>query len=405
MNMKLLFHIYWGVGIFLTPLFIKITDQPVSPRFSRDQLFCALIALSVILFGFFKPLAQANKHFLIYVMIILPLAFLNRAYFNSIEYCHQLICFLAGLVLIAQLLCNLDFEYKNIIKNALIATCLAQSAVVIIGHYFNIDLYREIILGSSKTIYFKGSYAAAFGTEGNPNSTGGLLAMTAPFLLKVPYLLPIGLVATGLTSTMPVLSLLTGTIAIIWIKVFKCRFKIPVFILGSGSFLAACYYSHKGVPYLNDSGRFNSWKNTLTFFKNNDYAFKSEGYWILSDIYNYLYPYYYKIKYYVFGRGLGFFSDFYYRVFGGEAKMRQVHNEFLEYSLAFGLIGVIAALWFFWSQRKKIIEGDRLFLYSFLVSLANSFGNFPYHIASTSLVGIMSLSMILKGKEGETCGA
>jgi len=85
--------------------------------------------------------------------------------------------------------------------------------------------------------------------------------------------------------------------------------------------------------------------------------------------------------------------------------MRQVHNEFLEYSLAFGLIGVIAALWFFWSQRKKIIEGDRLFLYSFLVSLANSFGNFPYHIASTSLVGIMSLSMILKGKEGETCGA
>lgn len=390
MNKDFIFHIFWGLVVIILPVLIRTNDIAVDIRFPRHHTLVWLTVFSLLVFGFSKPIEKLNRNFLVFLILMIPLASLNRFVFNSYEYNEQLICFFSGLALLTQMITNLKKEYFYILERCVAITGLIQ-AIIVIPSYFNFEPYKWLLFSfNPETIVHKGNNSivpevVGQGSLGNPNFSGALIAICLPFMFNYPIAFIIGIIGMALTSTMPVVSFALSSVVMLWLKPLKMRFTKILILLGFPSISYAFYMANTKGSYFYAGGREVFWANAVK----------------LMDMVNTAPSFITKAKHYLFGRGLGYISDYYWRVFGGEGipKVKQLHNEYMEFFVAFGALGSILLIWFLWTQRKEIFKGPTVFLWSFLVICLNSVANFPFHLASTSLIGIICMGVLFRGGE------
>jgi len=363
------FSLYWGAAIVCLPLFFRL--QPGVPiRFGQDMLFLALIYLSIVLFGFGDQIKKYTK-------IVIPLAvlsvysFINQ--FNQVNYTvlYQWFCFNGALLLICQLLSHK--LRRGIFINAMAIACLIQSIWLILNS-LGIDPYQifwdivapgkyvKIHIGDGKITSYVGHETDIVGSLHNRTLSGAVICGTIATLFRPKWFfaIPIAAYAVILTdSSMIYLSTFAAILVYFTIK-FKKNIKYVLINLAVQAIIFFNVIGVYGPKFLQDSGRFRVWENTLVWLSGKDI---------------------------MLGNGLGYFSQNYNRYFEAHKIFRQAHNEYLEYYIAFGLVGIIISAFLIsplFSARKSIIIVPCL-----AALLVDSFGSFPFHIAATALIGII----------------
>lgn len=378
MSVNYIFHLYWGAVVILLPFYIRAIKTGVDPSFSRNQMYCGLIAVSLLLFGYFRSNLKINSRQMYCISIMIGLAFLNRQVFPSIGYNYKLICFTASLVLLSQLMSNLEEKYIHVIAKCFCISAILQSLFVFYS-YSGHDLYPYLVAKVFGFTHIKRGFGffPATGTLGNPNYTGALIAMAVPmawkYMRKSLFILIPGVF---LTSGMPIISMIVGCFIGVWLHVYKRKnlIKLAIILILSG--IAMFALNKLDVSFFDDKDRFLTWKRSLALID---------------------------FRALLVGNGLGFFSDVYPNAFPSKTVFRQLHNEYLELFHAFGLSGIILFLGFFSNKIKTLLKGNIIFLTSFLIIALDSFAHFPMHISTTALMSIIVLSYLLRGEKYERC--
>lgn len=345
---------FWGAVFIALPLFMRV-GLAAPGRFSKDSLFFASVVISVMLFGL-----QRVRGFGVVLACLAALAFINQDDFTSARVIYQFAGLSLGSILFLQFF-SLKLSDIRTIEKCLAISCVIQSVFVLINVLFNYHLYSEIIgvLFSAKSTYTGGNIPPV-GTLGNPNVSSSFIALTLPFLIyNYPYGAPIAVIALFSTgSAMAIASILLAVCLSAPYRLVKVGSVSLAIIIG---FMRPDLFS----------GRLEIWENGLKF----------STFW---------------------GRGVGFIADNYRKYFTHELPVAQLHNEYLEYWIAFGVPGVILLVLFL--RHVKIQSIELHYKIAALTCLIGSVGHFIFHLSSTAMISIFIFAVILRGNQCHALG-
>lgn len=380
-----MFGFYWGAVSIALPLFIRVglperlikLGVRVPPRYPKDIFFLFCVIVSLFVFG----MKGHNKKYLSFTtLFLIVLGFINQDNYGSIATYFQFTMMSAGLILLNQLVSNASLNDITQIKKSFAISCIIQSVLIVVS-YFGADLYKSVleIFFHIKSIKMHRSVgfdynSIGLGSLGNRNVSGAFVASTIPFLFsgKFKLFLPLCLSALFITSSsMPLVSVLCGGMLLVYLraprKVFPFFLAVP----------ALFYYLAFHTEYFNPGARIALWKMVIdhTTWRN-----------------------------VIFGSGLGYVFDN-YKLFSWKwYKFYQLHNEYLELFVAYGLAGCAVIGGFFYNYRNKFINGDKQLLACAAIVMANAFGFFNFHISSTALIGIIAIGCLIRGVKCHEAG-
>lgn len=343
---------FWGWVVVTLPLLWRVGNA--GQRFAKDYWLAFFFFVSIVLFG----LGKVDKKFSYAALSIASLAFINQHDFGNFFVINQFAFLCIGILLFFQSInnkINID-EFKKYLR----ISCLIQS-VLVFGDYFGLSVYSEAIMWATNAkqviLQNQPEFIRIIGSMGHSNVVGSFIALTSVSFFGSWFLIiPI----FALIATQSTMSIGTFLFCAAVYVLDKKRIKFLLCVLPLVFTVIAIHF--KDVF----SGRLDVWKNSFSLINN-----------------------------WVFGNGLGYVAPFYNQKFNPHQNYLQLHNEYLEVLLAFGFVG-IAFLVLIFSQVS--LKSNKMMLAIFLGTLVNSIGHFTYHISSTALIGILSLSCCLKPK-------
>lgn len=246
--------------------------------------------------------------------------------------------------------------------------------------YFNLDQFYKRIDSWVKT-------DSVVGIMGNQMHFAHFLAISCPlfFLLKKNWCF-VGIVSTlaviGLTNTSSglIIAFLLIVFCSVLCKIFTKRETILtiIFIMLSGFHL----FPHIG-NFFSDSGRFELWQKFVPFFKEKP----------------------------IIGLGLGMINQIVLvnQIKYGDSLYRYVHNEYFQFAIEIGVIGLVLIFWgiidyfkkFWYAEKDKVTVCMAAMFIGFLLC---SLTGFPAHLFMLAALGILGYSWGYK-KNGEKINA
>jgi hypothetical protein len=379
------FILYWGMILIILPLYMRISG-PVDPRVSKDLFLIAVSFASLLLFGFKKPV---NKYLSSIFAVLSALGFYNQHDQYSITVIMQFVHLNLGFLIILQMISHFNADDENLLLNFLSVVCVIQSAWIFFNS-INLDptfwymtyFYEGLHKLHPMTLqdFPKDHLQIIDGSLGNSNLSAALIAITAPTLFRKKLYLLLPLVEYALykldcdgafiSFLFPVFYYLLGRyfgfnkILIGSIGAFIIFCSIAFFVIGSKS--------DRG--FFDDGERYALWKSTASKVINESPTI---------------------------GLGLGYLIDKRVVVSTGNTKQVfwQLHNEYVEMFLAFGLVGLIlltlTLLPIFLAQQKS-----QLFFTCFLSFCVNCTINFPARISSLAIIGIIIYAFLIATSKG-----
>lgn len=343
-------------------------QTPVDIRTGHQVLFALFAFLSLAIFG--KPKLNFNtilvSSYFIIASFVLPVNFYATYSFFQWLLCSLWIAWF----------CQLQGYYldRKIIFNGLAFLCLAQS-FWIIAEALGFDIYGTFLslFGEvqrvSKTggAWTAGSIKQVAGSLGHPTISGAMITFTLPFVYKLrKYLVPIPLVAIYLTSSS---MCVMGAALVLFYIIFKDK---RMYALGALLTVGLFLYGHFYEGFFSNSARIAHWINLLK-----QYGLNAP----------------------IFGNGPGFTEVMVVSLEKGGEVLRPEHNEILSLYIQYGLVGIAIACCLLKGFVKKFINEEDRFLKAGILALAfNCLGNFPLHIASSSLLAMIFI-VLLKGEK------
>lgn len=406
---------FWGVAILAISLFFRI-DTVIDARISKDFLFVSLVAISVLLFGIEKDKLKQNK------LIIGSLIYLSLStYFiqwrqDSQAVIYQWFCVNAGIILLAQFLCNFNKKDLRKLYNWLAVICLVQCSWVILERMFQFNvssfmvndllgnrfchinaggikamnsfcydnekyqLLYDIFSGNMPASSFWGDliqsinwYPSAIsrgdGSLQNSNLSGALIAITAIFLFRKRFIWFVPVAILAIICTDSTTSMVTFLAAASVFSFYKLRIDKKTIAICSGLvFIAIAIYAYMAHDLATGNGRFEVWHKTLAYIAHGNY---------------------------LVGYGVGFFSDNFGIMPGTKIAFKQAHNEYLEALMAYGAIGLSIILMLI---IKALIKRKNIYLTCCIIAICvNSFSNFPFHVSTLAAIGCIIFGISLSG--------
>lgn len=345
---------FWGAVIIALPLFMRV-GLAAPGRFSKDSLFFSSVLVSVMLFGL-----QRVKGFGLVLAMLAALAFISQDDFTSARVIYQFLGLSLGSILFLQFF-SLKLSDIRTIEKCLAIACVIQAFFVLVNVVFNYHLYSSIIefLYSAKSTYTGGNIPPV-GTLGNSNVSSSFIALTIPFLIyQFPYAAPVA--GLALISTGSVMAMASSLLAFCLSAPSRLVKIVPVVLALVLAFMRPDLFS----------GRLEIWQNGLKF----------STFW---------------------GRGLGFIADNYRKYFAHELPVAQLHNEYLEFWIAFGVPGLFLLGLFLCHVKIRTIE--LRYKIAAFTCLIGSMGHFIFHLSSTALVAIFIFAVILRGNQCHALG-
>jgi len=282
------------------------------------------MVLTVFSMGLFAQNKIVNLKIAFPLLALAIMAFFNRETFQNQFYLYHLVMLFCGITMGVLIHNNLDWYGHRVVKWFVIATAITQLVIVLLNP-FGFEFYAFLlklttIKAAATNLYIP---SGSNGSMSNVNHAGALLAMCAPFLFnrKFLWLTPIYAIGVYLTaSTAPVLAII-GAILIYLINSNKWR-ELLLLIAPFVALLSASI-----VPYFVSNARTEVWEHTISKIS------------LLRHLH---------------GHGIAHFAIYAKKYSPGVETFRQLHNEFLEFYFAFGIIGLILfkKLWFELIQDK-----------------------------------------------------
>lgn len=321
-------------------------------RFGKDLMFISMVSLSVILFGLKR------------CFIVIP--FLVSSFFIEIYSAHalyQLVMVIFGVILFSQV-----YSYginEEIFGNYLLWLGIIQ-ACWFIAHYFGHDPQDFInsIYGPHGKKYFikNGIYVEAknvkqfiVGSLAQHTLSGIYFILALPYAWLKKWPLIVIVPAVFLTNSTMVQSSVLISFLAIYFKNIKWLF-IPITMMVS-LFLVNLFFPLS--DYFSGQERIIAWK------------------WAINNLE-------------WFGNGLGHWADHFPMI--TKEVFKQAHSEPIEIIYAYGFIGIISI-----AILGSSFFSDKVYLKASLIGLLfNSLGNFPFHLASIGMIGIILLAHLTK---------
>ena len=329
-----------------------------------------LLVFSAILGVLLFPTANSKK-FTIPIVVLLCLAYFNQYHYMATSMLLQYLPFVAGLVLLNQLL------HRGINTNLILVGCRIVSIVEScwLGlNFFKVEplqwmfpeIYFSTGIGTNSTI------VPIMGSLGNPVPSSILIACTLPLFLhgKWRYFLPLCLFSLYLANSASAFMAFLVAIGTWGVVKYEFLDEKTVNIVKKGSAILFgislfCFYLYKkGFFYASE--RLIKWPLAIKF---------NDG------------P--------VFGKGLGFFKDEFPAYSKGVEAWGHAHNIGLDLYCAFGFVGIAVIIYLLaQANYKKNLEVTCCFLGLLTSGMFYS----AFHQAPLALIGIVLYS-IMANKE------
>lgn len=351
---------FLGVALVAAPFFIKLGTQTTTVM-SQEYFLLIISFVGVMLFG-----TKANNRIKLITGMIFAFAFTAINPFGIYQL-YQLGLCMAGAALIAMVHGNKDNINVAVTGKCLGIVCLVESAWIIL-QYFGISLHAEwieLVSPGAKVVSF--SQMQIFGSLGNINHSGALVACTIPFVH--PFLWPIAISSLLIgKSTMPVVCAFVSMASF-----YSYRFKnylililsmTAVFMAG----VAALTIKFVNTPFMSTTGRILAWEK----------LFKDIGFQL-------------------YGKGLGFVPSVFSQSLIQGKKFYQMHNEWIELYAIGGVVGVVVGLYLIIPVFKD--KGNPAINACLISLLVNSLGNFTFHIAPLFMIFGTCYALQLEAKE------
>ncbi len=334
-------------------------------RLPKDLFFIFLVWLGLILFG----IGKAKPLLIVYCAIVSILAFFHQHAINSANVILQWMAINTALLLI--LAHSTRPMSRTFFLNALSALGIVLSVWVILNRA-GFDPYEFILpVFGQEFVAFKPDKLSLIALEEtlrvpmgplfNTGLTSAVIASCsiAMFRKRWVWFLPFALVALFFCKSVAAFAgLVAGAFFLLYRWRKKILYGIPLLAL---PFL---FLSRDDVADLD--GRIPVWMNIAEWFKD------------LPSI--------------LLGRGVGYFPDFYNESYPSEVLFLQAHNEYLEWYICFGLIGLISTLAL---CLYVLIKGrDDYVKAIFLSSLVMSLAHFYFHVSSSAIIGLLSFAYL-----------
>lgn len=350
-------NILIALTIALLPVYNRISSVDMN-RTSKDNLFLILCGLFAVVFS--KQVREFPIKGWIALAVALFLMIFNQSNVASVNVMMYSFYACAGMFFLVRFYECFEHEYLDMILNAMCIGALIQAFFILLngfGHspeiwimgIFNDDLKVN------GNIFNK--FGASPGTLGNPNLSGGYLALCslAFFRKKWVHLLPVSLAALAATgSAMGMASLMAGGIYFFNVVPKKVAYLSAI----SAMFLV--YFTGLNGA---DSGRFEIWQMMFSKISSSDYFF---------------------------GNGLGWFQDL--KLKWGDNFVAQEHSGFLTLFNTFGIVGSLYFLYFLWKYINK--TGDnKLFSAILFTAFCNAYGHFSIQQSTMMIIILVTVAV------------
>jgi len=351
------------------PLFLRL-DGNVDPRFSKDFFFSFAAILAVVLFGIKKKPDVKTTIFAAYFLII---CYVNQYHQASITISYQMSMITAGILVVFQ---AAQITKYNIILNGISLVCIIQALCFIaqkFGYSPNALIFDVLGVSYKQITKVNGVVTAQpvqliVGSLGQQTLSGALIAISLPSLFRKGWYYFIPLSVIGIYLSTSSMSLATA-VFITGAYVFRNYFKY--YLIAMVGLVAALIPLMQKDTFIYNGERFKIWVEALKWL---------DGINIM------------------FGKGLGYFHDFFSRTHTSNEIFRQAHNEFIDLYIIGGAFALCVFGCYLYSVGRDFRRDTTKtpFYLIFFASLFNSLGSFPYHISATALVGLLSLGIIIK---------
>lgn len=352
--------------ISLLPVYNRIAGLDMN-RTSKDNLFVVLCGFIAVIFN--KSLREFPLKAWIVSAIALFLMVVNQHNPSSIFVMMYTFYACAGLFFFIRFYECFDVKDADCILDGMCIGSLIQAFFILMNglgyspETWMMGLFNDNIQVNG-TMFNK--FGASPGTLGNPNLSGGYLALCslAFFRKKWIYLLPISLAALASTgAAMGVLSFIAGTL-----YYFKGNLisKRNTYLLTIFSMFLVFFTGLKGM----DSGRFEIWRMMFDKIQFTDY---------------------------LFGNGLAWFQDL--KMAWSDTYVAQEHSSYLTLFNTFGIVGALAFLGYLWKFINTKDE-NKLFSAILFTAFCNAYGHFSIQ-QSTMMIIILVTIAICAIKENE----
>lgn len=340
-------NIFLGAALVAAPFFIKAGVRTTTVL-SQEWFFALVTFLGLMLFG-----AKANHRIKVLGVMVFLIAFTAINPFGLFQY-FQLMMSCAGVAFIALVYANRKSLNLDFLAKCFGLICLIESGWIIL-QYFNFDLHSEwiqFLSPSYKAIKLNGG--ELYGSLGNINHSGALIACTLPFLRPRYWIIPSIALYLG-NSTMPVIC---AMVAVISLYSYRKEFYLPIINAGIVLLIAAIGLFNgliHSASFFHDNGRVQVWK---LMFQDVGYQF--------------------------WGKGFGYISELFSRNVINEQRFYQAHNEWLELYVISGLLGVGVGIYLILPVFKN--KGNSAINACLISLLVNSLGNFTFHLAPLFMI-------------------
>lgn len=350
----MVFGYFWGAAIVLLPLTINIRSSFPSPTFMHQWVFCAMAL--ILLFtqkGFKRDL------FLIASIALSLLSFFNIQGNPTVINYHHYFYFNLGLLALLCLKEAVNEKNTETILKFIGASCIISSAWVLANavkmNPWLAYLDKAGILDSSGGALGK---QLITGNLLNPSTSSLYIAIASIGLLSRPILLLIPAVAIYALGSFGGAAVFFCGCGIYFIDRFIGKKASMVF--ASILFLSVALLPLSGIKFFSDSGRIEIWSKSLAIYSDFDSVFS----WL-------------------FGKGVGFYSNNFSSMAGMETRVDHPHNEFIAALFSFGLVGVLLIISAFVVSFKSKNQKARAWMASIMLSFLYMF---PLHIAPIAVL-------------------
>lgn len=356
--------------VALLPLYIRLSSVDLGRVSKSNALFCAIPILVVLFSDKIRGFNPLLKFFLIVAMLHVIIFQFEPA---SIGGVYQSIGICLGSLFLIKYHESYDEKESNTLLNFLCLGALIQSTLAIF-QYFHIDIYENILTALNPSYHAVGAYADkeavnqpgmdAYGSLGNPNLLGTYLALCLPAFFRGKLIWISVLVVSAIILTGSLMAIASAIGAIIYYLFARSKIKEALLYISCaiGYYVTLCV-----LPGIS-SGR--------------DEIFK----WFLNDI---------TVKQFLIGLSPSWLASLNVHIVSA-GIVKEEHNEFLSAFNIFGIFSVVAIAYLFYlvisNQNKNKIFASILF-----AAFINMHGNFPLHIAATSLIILTAMAHCLKG--------
>jgi hypothetical protein len=351
---------YWGAACLLLPYFIWPNNYN-DIRICRNFLAFALIIGSVMIFGQKRIHFKSSWPFL----ALLALSWINHHNFYLIGVIEQTVIFSGFMLLAIHLISNLEPEDHPILFNYLRISALVQCVFMFIN-IFGVNIYNPRV-----------PVHDLVGSFGQHTLAAAYLAILVPFFFTKRWIFFTPILVTFIYLSGSAMSMLACIAGIVFACIYKMYHrKSAICATGAALLLFYVFYSLflSTEKYFEDNERFKVWWNSY-----------------------YIYTQYFDDGSVLVGKGLGYF----YHYFMTTCKtckqyFTYAHNELLELLWAFGLVGafLVGAMGYqlVWIKEQKY---TLMFMTAIAIAIANSMGNFTFHMSPAALVIVICYACLI----------